>query len=160
MSSSKDRRSSKIERAPARLARLAASASEVTIGIITTADASSVTVDWPGNSAGAPVPALAAATLDADSVGRKAALLFVAGDPVRPVVIGVIRNPQAGPSRLPEARLDGERIILEAAREIELRCGRASITLTRAGKIVVRGAYISSRSSGVHRIKGASVQIN
>ena len=31
---------------------------------------------------------------------------------------------------------------------------------TRAGKVLVRGAYVSSRSSGVQRIKGGSVQIN
>lgn len=41
-----------------------------------------------------------------------------------------------------------------------LRCGKASITLTRSGKIILRGTYISSRSSGVIRIKGGSVQIN
>ena len=42
----------------------------------------------------------------------------------------------------------------------ELRCGKASITLTRAGKVLIRGAYLLSRSSGVNRIKGGSVQIN
>ncbi|MEW5071937.1 hypothetical protein AB1P14_09365, partial [Pseudomonas aeruginosa] len=38
--------------------------------------------------------------------------------------------------------------------------GKASITLTRAGKVIIRGAYLSSRSTGVNRIKGGSVQIN
>ena len=37
---------------------------------------------------------------------------------------------------------------------------KASITLTSAGKILLRGAYILNRSSGVNRIKGGSVQIN
>jgi hypothetical protein len=128
----------------------------VTIGVITAVDALTVAVDWPGNPNGEPVPALAATVLDRESVGRKAALLFAGGDPASPFVIGLVRDPEA----IPNASLDGERVLLEAAREIVLRCGRASITLTRAGKIVVRGAYISSRSSGVHRIKGASVQIN
>ena len=41
-----------------------------------------------------------------------------------------------------------------------LRCGKASITLTREGKVLIKGAYLSSRSSGVNRIKGGSVQIN
>ena len=44
--------------------------------------------------------------------------------------------------------------------EIELRCGKASLILTRAGKVLIRGAYLLSRSSGVNRIKGGSVQIN
>jgi hypothetical protein len=41
-----------------------------------------------------------------------------------------------------------------------LKCGNASITLTKAGKILVEGTYVSNRSSGVMRIKGGSVQIN
>lgn len=53
-----------------------------------------------------------------------------------------------------------ERIELVAEQEIVLRCGDASITLTKAGKIVLRGAYVLSRSSGVNKIKGGSVQIN
>ncbi len=58
------------------------------------------------------------------------------------------------------AQLDGERLEFSAEREIVLRCGKASITLTRAGKVIIRGAYLSSRSTGVNRIKGGSVQIN
>ena len=50
--------------------------------------------------------------------------------------------------------------VTTASREIVLQCGRASIVLTRAGKVLVRGAYLSLRSSGMHRITGASVQIN
>jgi hypothetical protein len=56
--------------------------------------------------------------------------------------------------------IDGERITFDAKKEIVLRCGKASITLTRAGKVIIRGAYLLNRSSGVNRIKGASVQIN
>jgi hypothetical protein len=41
-----------------------------------------------------------------------------------------------------------------------LRCGKSSITLTRAGKVLIEGEYISSRSSGVNRIKGGSIQLN
>ena len=59
-----------------------------------------------------------------------------------------------------EARVDGDRVVISADKEIVLQCGKASITLTRAGKILLRGAYLLSRSSGVNRIKGGSVQIN
>ena len=41
-----------------------------------------------------------------------------------------------------------------------LRCGQASLTLTRAGKILLSGTYVLSHSSGVNRVKGGSVQIN
>lgn len=156
MSSSKDRRSSRIERGAERLGQLAAPLPEVVIGVIAAVDASGPRVDWPGNPAGAPVPALAAAALDAHAVGREVALLFASGDAGCPVVIGLMREP----TPLLDASATGERLVFEAGREIVLRCGRASITLTRAGKILIRGAYISSRASGVHRVKGASVQIN
>ena len=33
-------------------------------------------------------------------------------------------------------------------------------SLTKAGKVLIHGAYVSNRSSGVMRIKGGSVQIN
>ncbi|MEO2036899.1 MAG: hypothetical protein ABGZ35_32895, partial [Planctomycetaceae bacterium] len=58
------------------------------------------------------------------------------------------------------AEVDGERLVLTADKEITLRCGKASLTLTRAGKVLIRGAYLLSRSSGANRIKGGSVQIN
>lgn len=59
-----------------------------------------------------------------------------------------------------EVTIDGKRMTFNAEEQIELRCGKASITLTRAGKILIRGAYLLNRSSGVNRIKGGSVQIN
>jgi hypothetical protein len=41
-----------------------------------------------------------------------------------------------------------------------LRCGEASITLTKAGKILIRGTYVLSRSSGVNMVKGATIHLN
>ncbi|HWG80625.1 MAG TPA: DUF6484 domain-containing protein [Stellaceae bacterium] len=135
---------------------------EVVIGILDGFDAGGrPLVDYPGNAAGAPLPALTTALYGADAVGRQAALLFAEGDGARPVIVGLVRapgEPVPGGARL--AELDGERLVLKAKQEIVLECGRASITLTRAGKVLIRGAYLSSRSSGVHRIKGASVDIN
>ena len=66
----------------------------------------------------------------------------------------------ASQSKPVEVKLDGQQLVLSAEQEIVLRCGEASITLTRAGKVLIRGAYLLSRSSGVNRIKGGSVQIN
>ena len=99
-------------------------------------------------------------------IGRQVALLFEAGDTRKPMVIGRIQIPgapvedRARKTPVVEATLDGERLVLSADREIVLKCGKASITLTRAGKIILRGAYLLNRSSGVNKIKGASVQIN
>ncbi len=60
----------------------------------------------------------------------------------------------------PPARRPPEERVVTARKQLTLRCGKSSITLTAAGKIIIRGKYIVSRSSGVHRIKGGSVQIN
>jgi len=59
-----------------------------------------------------------------------------------------------------EVLVDGERLIFDAKKEIVLRCGEASITLTRAGKVLIKGAYVVSRSSGANKIKGASIALN
>lgn len=56
--------------------------------------------------------------------------------------------------------VDGKRVTIQGAEEVTLKCGKASITLTKAGKILIRGTYLSNRSSGVNRILGGSVQIN
>lgn len=58
------------------------------------------------------------------------------------------------------AYVDGNRVVLEGKEEIVLKCGEASITLTKAGKILIRGKYLLNRSSGVNRILGGSVQVN
>jgi hypothetical protein len=59
-----------------------------------------------------------------------------------------------------EVDADGERLIVSAKEQLVLRCGKASITLTKAGKVLIQGTYVSNRSAGVIRIKGGSVQLN
>ncbi|HBO1400655.1 DUF6484 domain-containing protein [Pseudomonas aeruginosa] len=130
----------------------------VVIGVLLDVpDAAAPVVAYPGCPS---EHGLAAATtttqLSRADIGAQVALMFVAGDPRQPLLIGRIQ-------RLPQealAQLDGERLEFSAEREIVLRCGKASITLTRAGKVIIHGAYLSSRSTGVNRIKGGSVQIN
>ena len=104
-------------------------------------------------------------------IGRDVLVMFVAGDPRQPVILGVIEpRPRdeaaaAEGTRLAagtraQALVDGERQVIEAEREVVLRCGDASITLTRAGKVVIKGHYILSRSTGYNKIKGAAIDIN
>ena len=49
---------------------------------------------------------------------------------------------------------------VEAADELVLRCGQASLTLRADGKVVVRGTHILSHATGPHRLKGGSFSIN
>ncbi len=118
-----------------------------------------------------PVPARTTVALEKHHIGREVTLLFEEGDAEKPIIAGVILPPKAQPvngkhnghvaAQKPiEVQVDNERLTFMAQQEIVLRCGKASITLTRAGKIILRGKYLLSRSSGVNRIKGGSVQIN
>ncbi|RCW75743.1 DUF6484 domain-containing protein [Pseudorhodoferax soli] len=96
-------------------------------------------------------------------VGLDVVVLLAEADTDPPIIIGVIA-PAAAPATPHDGGMavvaDGERHVIEAEREIVLRCGDASITLTRAGKIIVQGNYILSRSTGHHKIKGAAIDIN
>jgi hypothetical protein len=116
-------------------------------------------VVFPGNPAETAIEARAACVLGPEDVGREVALLFENGDPLRPLVMGRLLRP-GEPARTVEVRRDRERIELTAENEIMLRCGKASIVLTREGKVLIRGAYISSRSTGPNKIKGGSVHLN
>jgi len=132
----------------------------VVIGMLLELDViGSPRVDYPGNPGG-PLPARTAVALDSSKVGREVALMFESGDPARPIVLGILQRPGRPDPKAMQIELDGETLVLTGKKEIVLRCGKASLTLTRAGKILLRGAYVSSRSSGVNRIKGGSVQIN
>ncbi len=95
--------------------------------------------------------------LSSADVGREVVLFFERGDASRPLLMGVLRTPRQEPIR---TEIDGEKLVFTADREIVLRCGDASITLTRAGKVLIRGSYVLTRSSGANRIKGAVVEIN
>jgi len=59
-----------------------------------------------------------------------------------------------------ESDVDGNRVRLVAKDEIVLECGKASITLRRNGRIIVRGTHVETNSEGTNRIKGGHVQIN
>ena len=106
---------------------------------------------------GEPLVARSTVAVTQAEIGKEVVLTFERGDLRMPIILGILQC-AAAPGH--EVHLDGERLVLSADKEIVLKCGESSITLTRAGKVLIRGAYLSSRSSGVNRIKGGSVQIN
>jgi len=121
-------------------------------------------VTYAGQRGSAAVPAVLATDLDARHIGDEVVLEFEDGDIGRPIVLARIRAPKARqPGDMPDAlrvEADGQRLSLDAKEQITLRCGDASITLTRHGKVLIKGTYVVSDSSGVNRIKGGTVQVN
>lgn len=144
------------------------------IGRIVSVTDSRFIVDYPQNPFG---PIVARITNSAKSqmgngngIGREVLLAFQNNDPGQPIIIDTMYSlldeiaevttvePEAGMPN--EVTIDGKRITFDAQEEIELKCGKASIVLTSAGKVIIKGAYVLSQSSGENRIRGASVGIN
>lgn len=99
------------------------------------------------------------------TAGLSAAALHLASASKMPVIIGnlddrlvVLGFLSADPGLQPAA--DSEHRVVEGRESVTLRCGKASITLTKAGKVLIEGEYVLSRSRGANRIRGGSVQIN
>jgi hypothetical protein len=59
-----------------------------------------------------------------------------------------------------EADVDGQRVRVQAQREVVIACGKASITLRANGRVIIKGTHVESDSEGTNRIKGGQVRIN
>jgi hypothetical protein len=129
-------------------------------------------VNYPGNPYTTPLMALTTVKLNSADSGKQVVLSFDQGNPLRPIITGVLQNTESPIEELAldvskelganqvKAKVDDDQVTLSAEKEIVLQCGKSSITLTKAGKIIIRGEYLLSRSTGVNKIKGGSVQIN
>nr|WP_319392414.1 DUF6484 domain-containing protein [uncultured Desulfobacter sp.] len=140
-----------------------------------------ILVDYPQNNMGA-IPARFTRAMDIESLvsakneGLQVLLVFEDNRPDRPIIIDVLSSLMDGiygsetravqedlaldMGETQDITLNGKKIIFTGQEEIVLKCGKASITMTKAGKILIRGAYLLNRSSGVNKIKGGSVHIN
>ena len=98
--------------------------------------------------------------LDARQLGCTVALSFDQGNIATPIVLGLVGCPASNAISAPELRVDGQRVVIEAEQEIELRCGEAAIVLGADGHIQLRGTYITSQASATQRILGGSVNVN
>jgi len=56
--------------------------------------------------------------------------------------------------------IEGETIVFDAKRDVVVRCGESSITLTRAGKVIISGKYVVSDSTGLNHIRGGKIKLN
>ena len=143
-------------------------------------------VNFPVNICDNPIPAVSTISITHQLTGKQVALLFADGNINNPVIMGVIHNPlnemlenfalspdtvkdnstehqqphQNNSFTQDDIAIDGKRIVIEGKQEIVFKCGESSITLTKSGKILIRGKYLLNRSTGVNRIMGGSVQVN
>ena len=53
-----------------------------------------------------------------------------------------------------------ENLVIEAKKQIDLKCGKSSIVMRRDGKLVVKAVDVVSRAKRNNKIKGGSVNIN
>ncbi len=71
------------------------------------------------------------------------------------VVVGVVQT-----RRPREVHVKGEKIVIEAEREVLLRAGRAALRLREDGDIELVGSRISAASRGLFRIVGRILRLN
>lgn len=105
-----------------------------------------------------------------DWQNRECAVLFENGDLGRPLIMGFLLTPQVAPPEIPQSLpqsipdkelfINGERLILNADSELELRCGESVILLQRDGRIEIRGNYITSQATATQRLRGGSIHMN
>jgi hypothetical protein len=134
-----------------------------------------ILVNYHGNSSGALVArttsSVHAALHRGNPAGREVLLIFENNDPQLPIIVDTMYSPidelmehstnvlKADTQH--EETLNGKRVITIAARdEIILRCGKSSITMTRAGKILIKGKYVLSSATGLNKIRGGSAHLN
>ncbi len=144
------------------------------VGRVVSARGGEVKVEVEGTTRGPTVARLSAAVddaalADAARERQEALLLFEEGDPGRPVLVALLRSATPlldavlaapPPQARTTARVDGQRVEIEGREEVVLRCGKASITLRRDGKVVVRGVNVVTQADAVQKIRGGKVQIN
>jgi hypothetical protein len=139
--------------------------------IVSINNSGKIFVNFPENPIQKELSARSTVSFSKDDIGSEVALMFEGGDIRKPIIIGpmhqqdqsrrnILNNIAIDGDKEIDAHIDGKKITLNARKEIVFSCGKASITLTQAGKILIRGKYILSRSTGVNRLKGGSIQLN
>lgn len=124
-------------------------------------------IDFDGNPTLAPLRARTCTEILPSDLGREAVLLFNEGDCAMPMIMGLLRRetePRIDAIDAPvvsaQVEADDAHVVVTAREKLTLRCGLASITLTRDGRVIIAGTHVQSSAQNTNRIMGGSVQIN
>ena len=116
-----------------------------------------VFVDFPDNNQG-PVKARFTSSIKSKVLqdnminNQEVLLVFENNDPASPIIIDTLFSDDQDTSeslnafeieKPEDVFIDGKRVTFDAREEIVLRCGKASITLTKAGKVLIRGGLFT-----------------
>jgi hypothetical protein len=75
----------------------------------------------------------------------------------RGVVLGRVGTPARSSGEIAKPE---DELVIEAKRNLTLKCGDGSITIREDGKILIKGTELVSHAKQANRIKGGSVAIN
>jgi len=95
-------------------------------------------------------------------VGDQFGLMFRNGDLAYPVLMGKMQQPTLVLAAEADAQISGDKdqVIIESQKEIYLRCGDSHLLLSADGHVEIRGKTVVTHSTGLNRVRGASVKIN
>ena len=123
-----------------------------------------------------PIEALTTISLNHDVIGKDVAISFARNNGVVAIVMGVIKRAlddvldvdrmgkrdesNSNEANEKAAIVDGKKLELSATDEVTIRCGKASISLNKNGKILIKGEHMLNRTAGSYKIKSGSIQLN
>ena len=95
------------------------------------------------------------------AAGDNVLLLECDGPGGRAIVLGRIGTSQTQLKRPAEAKEHvPDELVIEAKKNLTLKCGAGSITIREDGKILIKGKDLVSHAQRMNRIRGGSVSIN
>lgn len=121
-------------------------------------------VDFEGNP-GAPIPArsllVGLAALQSAASTRQQVVLVFGGGSQPPELLSLVQ-PRLAPckSRGSTSHLLGQRVVISATEQLELRCGGARISFDSLETVHIEGERLETRATGVNALRGDEIDIN
>jgi hypothetical protein len=123
----------------------------IEIGIIKAIEDGYPLIHWENCLSREPIKALSQIKVTDWDLDKECTIAFVNGDLSKPVVMGLLYNPD----------MENEApIVIQSDDAIILQSGASRIELHANGRINIQGLHINSQAYGPNKIKGASVKIN